>query len=81
MFEARIFGGRNGLAPGGIDHCDPRRQGSDASGGALRDGVLCGEKRASLSGSRSSGDNELMRGKAWTLVGLEHAVAEGVLLG
>ena len=32
-------------------------------------------------GSRSAGDDELVRGKAGTFVGLKHAVTEGVLLG
>src|SRR5208337_647993 len=43
--------------------------------------VLGGEKIAGGSGRRSAGKNELVRGKAGALVGLKHAIAEGVLLG
>src|ERR1700674_557245 len=41
--------------------------------------ILRGEQIADRAWRRSSGNNELVRGKAWPLVGLEHAIAEGVL--
>ena len=44
-------------------------------------GIFGGEKRAGCRGGRSTGNDELVSGKARALVGLKHAIAERVLLG
>ena len=43
-------------------------------------GVFRGEKIAARAGSRCTGNNELVRRKAWTFVGLKHPIAKRVLL-
>src|SRR5580704_17945495 len=79
MFEAWILRWLGGFASSGIYHRDRSRQWSNASGWLGR--IPRGKEWAGRSGGRSTGNDELVRRKAWTFVGLEHAVAECVLLG
>src|SRR5579859_252616 len=73
----------SGFAAGGIDHGN-RGTGeriAPAAGRARRLRVLRRKQRASNRRSRRSGNDELMRRETGSLVGLEHAVGESVLLG
>src|SRR5208283_1745065 len=43
--------------------------------------ILGHEEIATGRWRRSAGNNELVRGEAWSLIGLEHSVPEGILFG
>src|SRR5277367_1203686 len=74
-----------GFTPAGINHLYPLLWRSYAARVVKRiwsvDWILGCEAGAAYARSRSAGENELMRRKTWSLVGLEHPVTEGVGFG
>src|SRR5579864_7741553 len=63
------------------DHNHTLIRRSSASRVKHKERVLRSKQLAGRSGSRCAGNDELVRGKAWSLIGLEHAIPECVLLG
>src|SRR5579864_5028039 len=72
-----------GLAAAGINHLHEfgRRSRTPRVVTRIRDPrrILGGEQIAACAGGGSSGNNELVRWKTGPLVGLEHAITEGIL--
>src|SRR5258708_29162712 len=82
MIEAWIDWFMGCFAAGRIDERNRGAHGRVTSGvwRTVCDGIFRRKQIASGRWSRCPGDDELMRRKARTLVGLEHAVGESVLL-